>query len=68
MSPGEKEGNFTQSKKNPSVLGKLKHPTDLLAWVFIVSFYSEELIILVHLFNLLIVIALSCGARIVNKT
>lgn len=38
----EKEkGNFTSSKKNPhSVPGKLKHPTDLLAWVFIVSFYS----------------------------
>lgn len=39
--PGKK-GNFAEFKDNLVCWARLKNPTDLLAWAFIVGFYSSE--------------------------
>ena len=64
----KKKAIFAEFKDNLICWARLKHPTVLLALVFIVGFYSSERIILVHFFNLSVVMGPSCEVRIENKT
>lgn len=67
MAPGEK-GHSAEFTGDLLCWARLRHPTDLLPCMFTGGFSSQEQIIPVHFFNLLVVTGLSREVRTGNKT